>query len=186
MAAAIVLLGLLSACAENPAAPVTADSASPSSRSPATSDWASAEPSTSASASARPTRQPTRRPTGKPTRAGKKVIAAGSDFGTILFDGTGQPIYLFDVEPTSEPRCYGACSAAWPPVLTAGEVIAGEGVQPSLLGTTPRADGTTQVTYGGHPLYFYAHEGKYEVTCHGVFLNGGNWYAVRPDGHPAS
>lgn len=54
-----------------------------------------------------------------------------------------------------------------------------------MLGTTPRTDGTTQVTYGGHPLYFYAHEGKHEVKCHDVYLNGGNWYALQPNGHPA-
>ncbi|MGZ5368495.1 MAG: hypothetical protein ACXWDD_04175 [Aeromicrobium sp.] len=55
----------------------------------------------------------------------------------------------------------------------------------SLLGTTQRTDGTTQVTYDEHPLYLYAHEGKYEVKCHSVFLNGGNWYAVQPDGRRA-
>ena len=55
----------------------------------------------------------------------------------------------------------------------------------SLLGTTQRTDGTTQVTYDEHPLYFYAHEGKREVRCHDVFLNGGTWYAVQPDGQRA-
>ena len=54
-----------------------------------------------------------------------------------------------------------------------------------MLGTTRRTDGTTQVTYGGHPLYFYAHEGKHEVKCHHVYLNGGIWYAVLPNGDPA-
>lgn len=113
------------------------------------------------------------------------VIAAQSDFGTILFDGTGQTIYLFDVETTSQPRCYGPCADAWPPVVTDGAPLAGKRVKASLLGTTRRTDGTTQVTYDGHPLYLYAHEGKYEVKCHDVFLNGGSWYAVQPDGHPA-
>lgn len=103
----------------------------------------------------------------------------------MLFDSTGQAIYLFDVETTSKPRCYGACAEAWPPVLTTGEPVAGQGVDISLLATTERSDGTVQVTYNGHPLYFYAHEGKREVKCHDVFLNGGNWYVVRPGGDPA-
>ena len=54
-----------------------------------------------------------------------------------------------------------------------------------MLGTTPRTDGTTQDTYGGHPVYCYAHECKIEVRCHDAFFNGGIWYAVRPDGQPS-
>ena len=77
------------------------------------------------------------------------------------------------------------CAVAWPPVVTDGEPVAGKGVDPALLGTTERADGRLQVTYNDHPLYFYAHEGKHEVLCHDVFLNGGNWYVVQPDGDPA-
>ncbi len=124
-------------------------------------------------------------PTSRPASPGQEIIAVASDFGTILFDDTGQAIYLFDVETTSKPRCYGSCATAWPPVLTDGAPVAGDGVQQSLLGTTRRTDGTTQVTYDGHPLYLYAHEGKYEVKCHDIFLNGGTWYAVQPDGHRA-
>ena len=103
----------------------------------------------------------------------------------MLYDDTGQAIYLFDVETTAEPQCTGECAVAWPPVVTDGEPVAGKGVNPSLLGTTERADGRLQVTYNDHPLYFYAHEGKHEVLCHDVFLNGGNWYVVQPDGDPA-
>ena len=112
-------------------------------------------------------------------------MGADSEFGTILYDGTGQAIYMFDVETTSRPPATDACAEAWPPVLTAGKPVAGAGVQASLLGTTERTDGRTQVTYNDHPLYFYAHEGKHEVECHNVFLNGGTWYAVQPDGNAA-
>lgn len=145
------------------------------------------------------TSPPTDRSPGQPTKTdessgstsprhvdrGTRIISADSDFGTMLFDGSGQAIYVFDVETTSEPDCYGGCAEAWPPVLTEGEPVAGDGVQRSLLGTTARTDGTIQVTYDGQPLYFYAHEDKHEVKCHDVFMNGGNWYVVRPDGNPA-
>ena len=104
----------------------------------------------------------------------------------MLFDATGQAIYLFDIETTSKPECYGVCADAWPPVLTTGRPVDGPGVDPSLLGTTKRSDGTVQVTYNDHPLYFYAHEGKHEVKCHNVFLNGGTWYVVQPSGDPAT
>ncbi len=104
----------------------------------------------------------------------------------MLFDSKGQAIYLFDREPTSTPRCYDACAEAWPPVLTKGDPVPGRGgVDGSLLGTTERTDGTVQVTYNDHPLYFYAHEDRGEVRCHDVFLDGGNWYVVQPDGDAA-
>jgi len=131
------------------------------------------------------TDEPTPSPTPEPAEPGTRIVASGSEFGQMLFDGTGQAIYLFDIETTSKPRCYDACAEAWPPVLTKGDPVAGQGVESSLLATTDRADGTIQVTYNDHPLYFYAHEGKREVKCHDIFLNGGNWYVVQPDGDPA-
>ena len=125
------------------------------------------------------------RPSRAPKPAGTRIITAGSDYGRMLYDATGQPIYLFDVETGPRPRCYGECAAAWPPVLTKGRPQPGAGVRDGLLGTTRRTDGTTQVTYAGHPLYFYAHEGKYEVLCHDIVEYGGTWLVVRPDGTPA-
>jgi predicted lipoprotein with Yx(FWY)xxD motif len=120
-----------------------------------------------------------------PAAEGTTVVVEDSEFGPMLFDDTGQAIYLFDVETTAEPECYDDCAAAWPPVFTDGKPVAGDGVDASLLGTTERSDGRLQVTYNDHPLYFYAHEGKHEVLCHDVFLNGGNWYVVQPGGDAA-
>jgi predicted lipoprotein with Yx(FWY)xxD motif len=117
--------------------------------------------------------------------AGPTIIAADSDYGPVLFDDTGQAVYLFDVETTARPRCYGECAALWPPVIAQGLPVAGEGVRQRLLGLVKRTNGEHQVTYDGHPLYFYVHEGKHEVRCHDVFLNGGTWYAVSPDGGAA-
>ncbi len=131
------------------------------------------------------TDEPSQSPNREATQAGIKIESGSSEFGQMLFDRTGQAIYLFDIEKTSRPRCYDACAEAWPPVLTKGDPVAGQGVDSSLLGTTERRDGTAQVTYNDHPLYFYAHEGKREVKCHNVFLNGGNWYVVQPDGDAA-
>lgn len=171
---AVLLLGLLTACAQDQVSPGTEDTLT------AAPTQAPSQTSTAEAAAADPA-TPAPSP---PPAPGTTVVAAESEFGAMLFDATGQAIYLFDVETTTEPRCYDSCAVAWPPVLTDGAPLAGPGVEQSLLGTTPRTDGRTQVTYGGHPLYFYAHEGKHEVKCHDVFLNGGNWYVVRPDGQP--
>jgi predicted lipoprotein with Yx(FWY)xxD motif len=103
----------------------------------------------------------------------------------MLFDASRQAIYLFDKERTTTPECYRACAVAWPPVLTKGLPRAAGAVRAGLLGTTKRTDGTRQVTYAGHPLYYYAHEGKGEVTCHDVREYGGLWLVVTPQGKPA-
>jgi predicted lipoprotein with Yx(FWY)xxD motif len=103
----------------------------------------------------------------------------------MLFDGRQQAIYLFDREDGTGPRCYGACAAAWPPVLTDGEPRSTGGVRDRLLGTVERRDGSVQVTYRGHPLYYYAHEAPGQVLCHDVVEYGGRWLVVTPRGEPA-
>jgi predicted lipoprotein with Yx(FWY)xxD motif len=144
----------------------------------------SSDPSSTASQS--PTGpEPSARPSRPRQGTGAEIITADSEYGTMLYDASGQPIYLFDAETTSRAKCYGECAEAWPPVLTKGTPRATGQVSESLLGTTQRSDGTRQVTYAGHPLYFYAHEGKYEVLCHDVEEYGGTWLVVRPDGTPA-
>lgn len=134
-----------------------------------------------------PSVSPSDSPSASPAGAGGRVITtAPSDFGTMLFDRTGQAIYLFDKETTSTPECYGACAQAWPPVLTTDAPRAGGEADPELLGVTPRRNGAQQVTYDGHPLYYYAHEGKNEVLCHNVSEYGGLWLVVTPGGEPAA
>ena len=76
-------------------------------------------------------------------RKGTTIITADSQFGSMLFDASGQAIYLFDAESGSRPECYGECAVAWPPVLTTGKPQASGSVQSDLLGTTRRNDGTT-------------------------------------------
>ena len=119
--------------------------------------------------------------------AGRGTLISTSDsaYGPMLFDGSGQAIYLFDKETSRRPRCYGACAGAWPPVLTSGQPRAGEAARSGLLGTVRRRDGSTQVTYGGHPLYYYAHEGRGQVLCHDVVEYGGLWLVVTPQGSAA-
>jgi predicted lipoprotein with Yx(FWY)xxD motif len=121
-----------------------------------------------------------------PAAKGTTIKTGDSQFGDVLFDGDDQAIYYFDKESGSKSECYGACAEAWPPVLTKGEPQAGAGIQQRLLGTTQRSDGTTQVTYDGHPLYLYAHEGPNQVTCHDVSEFGGLWLAVQPNGQAVS
>lgn len=111
------------------------------------------------------------------------VITTGdSEFGTMLFNNTEQAIYIWELEESTEAECYGDCAEVWPPVLTDGAPRAAGSVSNELLGTTERTDGSTQVTYNGHPLYYYAHEGAGEVKCHNISTHGGLWWVIQPSG----
>ena len=113
-----------------------------------------------------------------------RITADDSDYGRMLWAPGNQAIYMFDQDKRDRSRCYGRCAKEWPPVLTKGRPKAGRGVDADLLGTTKRRNGNRQVTYGGRPLYTYAHEDAGEVLCHDVRLNGGLWWVLSPDGEP--
>ena len=104
----------------------------------------------------------------------------------MLVDDRGQAIYLFDKEESNTSECYRACAAAWPPVLTDGSPLTAGSVRSGLLSTTVRRDGAVQLTYAGHPLYYYAHERPGQVLCHDVTEFGGRWLVVTPAGTPAA
>ncbi len=145
--------------------------------------------------SASPTESPSESPTASSSESqppaepepasGTRIRVADSEFGPMLFDTSGQAIYLFDKEQGPRAECYGACAADWPPVLTDGEPRGVRGARQGLLGTTERRDGSLQVTYGGHPLYYYAHEDPWQVLCHDFVEYGGTWFVVQPDGDAA-
>jgi predicted lipoprotein with Yx(FWY)xxD motif len=122
----------------------------------------------------------------KPRKRGTRIRAIDSQFGTIVGDGRGQAVYLFDKEQSSKSECYGDCAQAWPPVLTKGRPVAGKGARERLLGTTRRRKGKRQVTYDGRPLYFYVDDAPGRVLCHNVSEFGGLWLVVRPDGTPVN
>jgi predicted lipoprotein with Yx(FWY)xxD motif len=137
-------------------------------------------PAPTAAADARPTEAPER----KPRRRGIRIKAIDSQFGTIVGDGRGQAVYLFDREDSKQSECYGDCARAWPPVLSRGRPVAGKGVRRRLLGTTRRRNGKRQVTYDGKPLYYYVDDAPGRVLCHNVVEFGGLWLVLRPDGAP--
>ena len=79
--------------------------------------------------------------------------------------------------------CSGACAGAWPPVTTTGTVTASGGAKSSDLGTITRSDGTKQVTYDGHPLYFFSGDsGPGTASGQGNDGFGAKWWLVSPSG----
>jgi predicted lipoprotein with Yx(FWY)xxD motif len=111
------------------------------------------------------------------------VGVAQSSFGRVLVDGHGRSLYAFAKDRGRMSACFGACAAAWPPLISAGKPHARAGASASLLGRTKRRDGRWQVTYKGHPLYAFIEDSKKGDT-NGEGLNdfGGEWDLISPAG----
>ena len=103
--------------------------------------------------------------------------------GKIVVNGKSQTLYLFEKDKNGKSACSGQCAKFWPPLLTKGKPKASAGVKASLLGTTKRSDGTTQVTYNKHPLYRFVQDKKPgDVTGEGSKAFGAEWYVVGTNG----
>jgi len=115
--------------------------------------------------------------------AGTHVDLRTTKLGKILVDSKGITLYDFPPDKGTMSVCYGACAALWPPLLTTGKPVAGRGVHASLLGTTKRKDGKLEVTYGGHPLYYFVSDRKPgQTTGQGVDQFGAPWWVISAAG----
>jgi predicted lipoprotein with Yx(FWY)xxD motif len=111
------------------------------------------------------------------------VTLAPSKFGKILVGANGRTLYDFVADKTMASTCYGACASLWPPLTVTGTPKAGPGVRAALLGTTKRTDGTTEVTYNGHPLYYYAGDtAAGDTTGQAINQFGALWYVLAANG----
>lgn len=111
---------------------------------------------------------------------------SSSAAGRFLVDRQGHSVYLFEKDEDGESYCGGACAAVWPPLETSSAPQAGTGVDSGALGTTQRADGDMQVTYRGHPLYYYAGDASTPGQTKGedIVQFGSGWYLVGAQGRP--
>lgn len=115
--------------------------------------------------------------------SGTTVGLRSTSAGQVLVDSRGHTLYLFEKDTGTTSTCSGACATAWPPLTTTGAPVAGTGVNASLLSTTKRADGSTEVTYSGHPLYsFEADTAAGDIKGQGVDAFGGEWYVLSAAG----
>jgi len=162
------------ACA-TPAAAPTAAPAAPTSA-PAAPTTAPAAPTTA------PAATETAQPAAPVAKAVTVQLAKNDALGSFLTDGDGNTLYLFTKDVPGTSNCYDKCAAAWPAVLPAGDATLKEGVMASLVGTTMRKDGSSQLTYNGWPLYYYAKDTKPgDTTGQAV---GKVWWVVSAEGNP--
>ena len=112
------------------------------------------------------------------------VTTASGSMGTYLTDGSGRALYLWMADTGSTSTCNGACATAWPPLKASGTPQATGSAVASDLGTTKRADGSMQVTYKGHPLYYFIKDtGSGETKGEGSNGFGAKWWLVDPSGN---
>ncbi|WP_326829004.1 hypothetical protein OIE13_29535 [Streptosporangium sp. NBC_01810] len=123
-------------------------------------------------------------PTSPAARA--EVRLGKTKIGEVLVGEEDHTLYLFEKDKDGKSSCSGPCAQAWPPYVTEGKPKAGKGVKEKLLGTTKRDDGTTQVTYNRHPLYYFIKDTMAgETNGQDIEGFGADWYAVDADGKKA-
>jgi len=112
-------------------------------------------------------------------------------YGPHLADAANRSLYMFtaDQQATGNmpavSRCNDACAEVWPPVITTQPVRTETGVDDKLIGTVQRPDGSTQLTFGGWPVYYYLRDQKVGyIGGQGVNEFGGLWYLLSPSGEP--
>lgn len=109
-----------------------------------------------------------------------ELAVATGPLGDHLVDAAGMSLYMFALDDERTSTCEGPCAALWPPFL--GDPVAADGVDQELAGNAERSDGSIQVTYGGHPLYYYAEDtAPGDVGGHGF---NDVWFLVSPSGTP--
>ncbi|MEE4540496.1 hypothetical protein V2S66_00760 [Streptomyces sp. V4-01] len=117
---------------------------------------------------------------------GQATVATKSSgkLGTILVNAKGRTLYLFVADKKkNESTCTGGCAVAWPPVLSTGTAKAGTGADQKLIGTVKRSSGLPQVSYNGHPLYYYVGDTKPgQTNGQAVDQFGALWYVVNAKG----
>ncbi|HWD56266.1 MAG TPA: hypothetical protein VG346_14160 [Acidimicrobiales bacterium] len=118
------------------------------------------------------------------TNAALTLTLQKSPAGRILATGNGSTLYDFAPDTPTRSACLNdGCVFQWPPLVVDGPVRVGRGVDPSLVGTLKRPDGSTQVSYGGHPLYTYNLDvTPGMVTGQAIDQDGGLWYVISAQG----
>jgi predicted lipoprotein with Yx(FWY)xxD motif len=114
---------------------------------------------------------------------GTMISTQAGSAGAFLTTGSGRAVYLWAEDGMNMSACSGACATAWPPVPATGTLTATGGAKASDLGTITRSDGTKQVTYDGHPLYYFVGDSAAgQTNGQGSDNFGAKWWLVASSG----
>lgn len=166
LGAAAALAALLAGCGSSSSSSSSSTAASTPASTASTQSTAASTSTTAASGS------------------GVAVESKHAKLGTVLAAGPKRlTVYMFEADKGTTSSCSGACAKVWPPVTTSGAPTAVAGAVSADLGTTKRSDGTEQVTYKGHPLYFYDDDKDAgDAYGQGSKAFGASWYVLQPSG----
>jgi predicted lipoprotein with Yx(FWY)xxD motif len=114
---------------------------------------------------------------------GTVITTQAGSAGAFLTTASGRTVYLWAKDGMNMSDCSGACASAWPPVPATGTLTAAGSAKASDLGTITRSDGTKQVTYDGHPLYYFVGDSAAgQTNGQGSDNFGAKWWLVAPSG----
>jgi predicted lipoprotein with Yx(FWY)xxD motif len=117
------------------------------------------------------------------TATAVSIKTAKNSLGTYLTGPSGRALYIWVADTGGKSSCSGACASTWPPLTTKATPTASGGAMASDLGMTTRSDGSKQVTYNGHPLYYYAGDTAAGSTNgQGSNQYGAKWWLISPSG----
>lgn len=111
------------------------------------------------------------------------VMTTSGTLGTYLTDGSGKSLYMFASDTSTKSTCSGDCAAQWPPLTSKDAPMAGTGATAGKLTTITRDDGTKQVAYNGHPLYYFKGDSSAgQTNGQGIDGFGAKWWVLSPAG----
>jgi predicted lipoprotein with Yx(FWY)xxD motif len=126
----------------------------------------------------------------KSTKPSQRVVPAGASIsveqtsiGKAITDAQGRTLYLFAADKPNLSTLSAAGRAFWPPFTSTSRPSAAGGALAGKIGVVSNAAGTSQVTYNGHPLYYFVGDRKPgQITGQGLNQFGARWYVLSPAG----
>ena len=109
------------------------------------------------------------------------MVGSNAKLGNYLTDQDGRTLYILVKDSSTTSNCNGACVTLWPPLI--GSAAAGSGVTATMIGVVTRQDGNDQVSYNGHPLYYFSKDVNPQ-DVNGQGFGNGNWWVLSPSGTP--
>jgi len=115
--------------------------------------------------------------------SGVTLSAKTGSLGAYLTDGAGRSVYEFSSDSATKSTCSGTCLTYWPALTASTPATAGTGVTAADIGSLTRSDGSKQVTYKGHPLYYFAlDKAAGDIKGQGLKDFGAKWWLLSPSG----